>query len=203
MRSLVALFSIVALMAVTSTGSAQLVTNGGFETGTFAGWTKFDIPGASGVDAFEPHTGTYSAFFGPEDFAGTDLGGIFQDIVTVPGTSYSFSYWLQADAGLPGTPNVPNSFATSWNGCVINNITNVTPFSYAFQSFLVTATGTTTRISFEAENVFGFFDLDDVSVVARSSDLAVIPEPATMTLLATGLITMAGVARTRRKAGLR
>ena len=44
---------------------ANLIVNGGFETGNFSGWTHSTLDDNSlGVDSFAPHSGLDAAFFG-------------------------------------------------------------------------------------------------------------------------------------------
>src|SRR5262249_2874481 len=66
------------------------ITNGGFETGNFTGWTQGGTTGNTGVAANTPHTGTFAAFLGP---VGSD-GTLSQNVATTPGQQYVLSFWL-------------------------------------------------------------------------------------------------------------
>ena len=64
------------------------VNNGGFESGTFDGWTLTGDTGFAGVGEDIGHAGEFGAFFGPEGVA-----SLSQVISTVPGTRYTVRFW--------------------------------------------------------------------------------------------------------------
>ena len=92
----IALFAVLLVsFVVAPCGAAELVQNGGFETGNFNVWTV--TPASSGSllavngSLRYPHTGTYAASFGA---VGTQDDSISQTLATVAGQSYTFSFWL-------------------------------------------------------------------------------------------------------------
>jgi hypothetical protein len=183
--------SIALLFAVVRIGVAQnIVSNPGFETGDFSDWVEFGNTVNNGVDGQFPHSGDFAAYFGPVE----STGGIFQTLSTSPGTAYTFSFWLQN-----GNDEEPAEFFEAWwDGAPVYTLSNALPFSYTLFTFGVVATAVTTDIMFNFQNVDWFWDFDDVSVIAASST---VPEPATMALLATGLVALAGAGARRRMRG--
>jgi hypothetical protein len=183
LRSLVGISvaALFGLLAPTNGARANLVTNPGFETGNFSGWTQFGNVGFTGVDGL-PHTGSFSAFLGPIG----SLGFLSQTLATIPGQTYNLGFFLQND-GL-----TPNEFRVTWNGSVISDQVNLPAFGYTERDFLnLLATSPTTPLEFGFRNDPGFLHLDDVAVNAT-------PEPTTLLLLGTTMAGL-GLARWRRR----
>jgi hypothetical protein len=105
-------------------------------------------------------------------------------IETVPGTTYTFSFWLTQ----PYVVNqyVPGDFEALWNGTSVLSITSAIDFAWTHYTYTVLATGSSSTIAFTGranttwDTSRGYF-LTDVSVSP-----AAIPEPATLSLLAIG-----------------
>jgi hypothetical protein len=131
MRSSLVLATALALITATAplANAQNLVSNPGFETGDFTGWTQAGFSGLDGV-GIPQHSGDYAGQF----------------------------EWTQ----------------------------------YAFD---VQATDASTLLEFRFQHILSYWALDDVSVTTSEST---VPEPATMTLLATGLAGLAAARKRRR-----
>jgi hypothetical protein len=147
------------VVATARTTSANLITNGDFETGTFAGWTTTPAPVGSnfGVTFLPPAHDTLGAFFGA---TGSDFDSISQTFATTPGAFYEVSFFYQVVE--PGSPP-DNGFRVLFNNVVIfENLNAISGFGTF--TFHVQATSNMTSLEFQGRNVQGFDYLDDVSV---------------------------------------
>jgi hypothetical protein len=167
---------------------AELVTNGGFETGDFTGWAQSGNTGFMDVDTdtLDAHSGTYGASFGPVG----SLGYISQTLATTAGGHYELSFWLDNQSG------PTNAFEVSWNGTVLHSLTDSDRFDFTRFSFAVDAVDSSSVLQFGFQQNPSYWGLDDVSVVASSR---AVPEPATLAVLGTGVLGF-GLLRRRRRA---
>jgi hypothetical protein len=165
--------SAAALMLAASAQAAPLVTNGGFETGDFTGWTLVGNTIDNFVGTDNPHSGSYAADLGE---IGSDAV-LSQTLATTSGTEYDLTFWIENNGG------TPNNFSASLGGQTLLTLTNAHGFSYTEYSYDVTATSNSTALVFDIRQDPSYFHLDDVSVVA----LAATPLPATLPLFAGGL----------------
>lgn len=137
--------------------SAQLVQNGGFETGSFSSWTtsgNFSTTLVSSSTNYV-HSGVYGAVLGP---AGSP-GFLSQTLATTPGQNYLLSFWLNNLSGA-----TPNQFSASWNGTNVFSQTNLPAFGWTNLVYFITATGSTTLLQFGFRNDQNYFGFDAVSV---------------------------------------
>ena len=172
--ALVSLFGV----GITQSAKANLVTNGGFETGHISGWavgsgSPHSVGGGRRAKGIPVHSGNFAAFLRDGMYSsrsassrlrdGFSVSSINQFLTTTPGTSYIVNFWLAND-NQNGTPN--NSFAVRWGGTNLTSLTDVSNFGYTKYTFNVTASTATTALQFRFSHDFnaGGFLLDDVSV---------------------------------------
>ncbi|NTU43351.1 MAG: PEP-CTERM sorting domain-containing protein [Nitrospirales bacterium] len=172
-------------LLIVQCAAANMVTNGGFETGDFTGWTI--TPAASGsfldVDSNWPHSGVYGAFFGAYDYQDDSIS---QTISTVPGQSYTFDFWIS------NLEYGNDHFQAFWDGASVLDLFDSPAFDYTYYSFIETASGPSTTIQFSSYDIVYYYDLDDVSVNP-------VPEPSAFILFGTGMAGVGILGRRFRK----
>ncbi|GLC24751.1 PEP-CTERM sorting domain-containing protein [Roseisolibacter agri] len=175
----------------------NLLVNGGFDSG-LAGYTVFASPGYIVAATTGCPLGVTCALFGTPG-TGPGVASLSQTAATLPGASYLASITTGTKA--PGAPFVffleAGEQRTTFDCLVLTPCVVTRAF---------TATGPSTVVRFGVEDFtpagadrFGQSGIvvDNASLVLVAS--AVVPEPGTWALLATGLAAVAGVATRRRR----
>jgi hypothetical protein len=160
----------------------NLVTNPGFETSDFTGWTQFGGTNFTGVTGtfggVPPHSGNFQAYFGP-----TTPGGIMQTL-TGPAGAYAVDFWLAAVGGGP-----TDSFSASLGGVTFYSTPGIGAFAYMHITGAV-VTGANPVLQFTTLNAPSYWLVDDVNAV-------VVPEPGTLGLIALGGLGLVAALRKR------
>lgn len=173
----------------------ELVTNGGFETGDFGGWTVTNNGGGTTVDStsdaagigFAPQSGSYVAIFGTSG-SDTTISQTFSDVA---GQSLAVTFYLaggslsDADFTAMMDSTVLYSVSQTVNLAYLNT-GDYTEYTYTF-----IGTGSDT-LSFSGRNDANYYALDSVSVMPNA------PEPASWMLLGTGLLGVLAMGMRRR-----
>lgn len=169
-RSLLLCTAPLLYIAFSQLAVADLVVNGGFETGDFTGWTvndpSFPISPYVGNNPTFAHSGNDKAYLGTVGA----IGSILQTLVTTPGQAYTLSFWYTNDGTVP-----PNELDALWNGSSVFSVVDAPQNeNYTNEVFTVVATGTSTVLEFDYRNDDDFFRLDDVSVTVPDSGSTIL-----------------------------
>ena len=185
MKKLLTFLAVVTLcLALGGIARANLVVNGGFETGDFTGWTLSGNTGDTFVSG-SPYnfSGSYGAQLGP---VGSD-GYLSQTLPTTAGTIYFVSFWLENEGG------PLNSFTTYWGGTDVGpDLVNSNAFPWTYFSGYVSAPTNSTVLEFAYFQNSSYWGLDDVNVSST------IPLPGAVWLLGSGLVGLLGLRRFRK-----
>jgi hypothetical protein len=176
MKNVLRTVSALGILAIASAANAQ-VTNGGFETGDFTGWTLTGTSYTS-VTTGAAHSGTFFCYTGPISPAtiGQNLTGVNA------GDQVEVHFWLGLDNG------GPNSFSATLDGqALMIPLVNSGGFDYTEYVATVTVANANPALVFTVYDSPAYWYLDDVSA-------AVVPAPGAAAALGLG-----GLAAFRRR----
>jgi hypothetical protein len=192
-KSVLILAAVIGCSLMTQSACADMLTNGGFESGNLTGWIYTEAQSKSPfyiTGMFGTHSGICAADFGA---VGSSVDSISQTVQTDVGANYVLDFWLRQD----GNGN-DNSFTASWNGVPLLSLTNADTFGWTEFKYEFVGAATTSTLTFSGRNRSSFFLLDDVTLV----DPPGTPEPsAVVGLLGMGGVGLAGLVWRRRKRG--
>lgn len=206
--------------SVCDSTSGNIVTNCGFESGSFSGWSVTgNLEGGIGgnyvgVDANNPNSGTYEAYFGAQsayyqtgDPTANPYGPpttLSQTVAALPGQYYEVSFYLDnngCSVSDAGCGDYHNYFDAYFDGVLLTQQYDM-PYSgnYDEYVFIVATSGgispyNSDLLQFDFTNDDDYFYFDDVSV----NSLGSTPEPASLLLVAPALGGL-WFARRKRKA---
>jgi VCBS repeat-containing protein len=167
---------------------ANLIVNGGFETGDFSGWKLGNDIGNSNVIGINflvgseragnqgagdmAHHGLAEALFG--GIGGDVTLSQSQSVATNANEHYTVDFWVMNDTSAsPGEHGSgANDFSASWNGVsLMPTIVNANQSSsYTEYQFDVIGAAGHSTLEFSARNDDGYWNLDDVSVREGAPD---------------------------------
>jgi hypothetical protein len=198
----------LAALVCSSAHAANLLVDAGFESGGTGGgvsgdpigWTS--VAASSGSDAglassaADAHSGLlYYDFAGVGPYTGnlSQLDELFQDVSTVAGTTYNWSFFEAVN----GSPN-SNLVLTLGGTKVVDQVDPAnSDWTQVAGSFV--ATGSTTRVAFFGRNLPGGTHIDDV-VFSAAGAAGGVPEPASWALMLAGFFGVGSAVRRTRRA---
>jgi hypothetical protein len=195
--SAMSLFSI----AITQSASAQIIQNGGFETGDFSSWTILESNNAPRISNTVSHSGTYSALLGnvPPEPEALGNSWIQSNLTSALPAGAMLSYWWQGLTSDTITFDWQDAYITNAGGTILSTVMHVCTTTDGFQhvTFDLSAyAGQQVHVEFlDHQDGFG----DDTAMWV--DDVSIVPEPgvASLGLLGFGVLAATGIARRMRR----
>jgi Bacterial Ig-like domain/Protein of unknown function (DUF642) len=143
---------------------ANLVVNGGFETGDFTGWT---LSGNVAPTIYGPQVFIANTAQSGQDAAGLGSvgpdGTLSQTIQTTAGQHYTLDFWLANGA------DGQNDFTAKWNGQTLAALANASAQGYTEYTFDVVGTASTSNLEFDFHQNPSYWSLDNISLTPVGS----------------------------------
>ena len=187
-------FGLILLLAAASS-QANLVNNGGFESG-LSGWTTSGLTCSGTGGSFNAATGCYGMDSDPGAYSGNSAlylgtaagnGVVSQSIATAALDTYNVSFWL--GNGAYNGQSAPNDLLVAFGGQTLLHLINAPAQAYTFYSYDVISNSATALLSFTNLQAPSFWVIDNVTVNQ-------VPEPTTLALMG---VALAGLCATRRR----
>ena len=137
---------------------ALLVSNGGFETGGFSGWTQSG--NSSGDTVSSVPAGLRSGSHGANFASSGSPGFITQSVATYPSQPYLVSLWLDSPDG-----KTPNEFQAKWGAQTLMDQSNLGAFGWTNLHFTVINSSNQTTLQLGLRDDVTALGLDEVSVI--------------------------------------
>ena len=161
-------------LVTTTSANANLIVNGGFETGTLSSWSSTNTIIVSSNGS---HGGSYNAVFSQVSPPSYDT--LSQTVSASPGT-YNLDFWLYYNDA------TGQEFKVVFDGVTVVDLTSQLNSGGGAYIHVVengiTATDLNPVLTFESQNFVNYMRFDDVNLVAA------IPEPSSLSLAGFGAL---------------
>ncbi|MEM9418603.1 MAG: PEP-CTERM sorting domain-containing protein [Planctomycetota bacterium] len=199
--------------AFTTSASAFLATNGGFETGDLTGWTASGAPFVNPPDTWEVIDDASEAFdgqyYGRLEAVSTPSGPVAKQAnigigVVNPGDEITVSFWARGATAVGGVHFVELFGELSGGGTSSSEIiggpvlTDLSATEWKFYEFSGILTGADVTGGATVQFVASTGASNGSSSYLELDNVTIVPEPASLALLGLGGLAMLG--RRRRQA---